>query len=138
MKAAATDGQGNVWLEEVPIPEPNETQCLCRMLACASCTGTDTKHIHDKLPWAQTYPGLLGHESIGEVIAVGSRVTAFQMGDWVLRPTPVYPGDTYNGFTSMWGGFSEYGLVTDVAALKADEPDATPNNYTRFQLPVPV
>jgi threonine dehydrogenase-like Zn-dependent dehydrogenase len=37
----------------------------------------------------------------------------------------------------MWGGFSEYGLVTDTVALKEDNPEAAPNNYTRFQLPVP-
>ena len=137
MKAAITDGQGKVWLDEVPIPEPNEYQCLCKMLACASCTGTDTKHIHNKLPWAQEYPGLLGHESIGEVIAVGRKVKAFREGDWVLRPTPVYPGTTFAGYTSLWGGFSEYGLVTDGAALQADQPDVTLNGYIRFQLPVP-
>ncbi|MBT3375970.1 MAG: zinc-binding dehydrogenase [Lentisphaerae bacterium] len=137
MKAAITDGKGKVWLGDVPTPEPNDYQCLCRHLACASCTGTDLKHINDKLPWAQNYPGLLGHESIGEVISVGKKVTKFKKGDWVLRPAAAYPGETHAGYTSMWGGFAEYGLVTDVPALLADEPDATPNNYTRFQLAVP-
>lgn len=138
MKAAVTDGNGRVWIEDnIPKPTPDPYQCLCRMLACASCTGTDLKHIHDKLPWQQTYPGLLGHESIGEVIEVGAKVRAFRVGDWVLRPTPVYPGTTWGGYSSMWGGFSEYGLVTDAAALRADNPAAVPNNYTRFQLKVP-
>ena len=137
MKAAITDGKGNVWLDEIPVPEPGDYQCLCRMLACASCTGTDLKHIHDKLPWKQEYPGLLGHESIGEVIAVGDKVRNFGLGDWVLRPTPAYPGEKYAGYSSMWGGFSEYGLVTDAAALREDAPEIQPNPYTKFQLPVP-
>ena len=137
MKAAITDGQGKVWIGEVPRPEPNPYQCLCRVLACATCTGTDTKHIHDKLPWKQTYPGILGHESIGEVIAVGAKVKAYKLGDWVLRPAAVYPGETLGGFSSMWGGFAEYGVVTDGAAMRADNPGATVNNYARFQLVVP-
>jgi len=137
MRAAITDGRGKVWIGDVPKPEPNPYQCLCRILACATCTGTDTKHIHDKLPWKQTYPGILGHESIGEVIAVGDKVKAYALGDWVLRPAAVYPGESLGGFSSMWGGFAEYGLVTDAAALKADSPAASANNYTRFQLVVP-
>ncbi len=137
MRAAITDGQGRVWVGDVPQPQPNPYQCLCRMLACATCSGTDLKHIHDKLPWQQKYPGLLGHESIGEVVAVGDKVRAFAPGDWVLRPTAVYPGETLAGFSSMWGGFAEYGLVTDAAALRADDPQAAVNNYTRYQLRVP-
>jgi threonine dehydrogenase-like Zn-dependent dehydrogenase len=137
MKVAITDGKGNVWLEKVPEPEPGDYQCLCRMLACASCTGTDLKHIHDKLPWQQNYPGMLGHESIGEVIAVGDKVRNFSIGDWILRPTPACPGETYAGYSSMWGGFSEYGLALDTGALLADNPEATPNPYTKYQLPVP-
>ena len=137
MRAAITDGQGKVWIGEVPEPQPSPYQCLCRIRACATCTGTDTKHIHDKLPWKQTYPGILGHESLGEVLSVGAKVRAYRKGDWVLRPAAVYPGETLGGFSSMWGGFAEYGLVTDTAALKADNPAATVNNYTRFQLVVP-
>jgi threonine dehydrogenase-like Zn-dependent dehydrogenase len=137
MKAAITDGQGKVWISDVPRPEPSPYQCLCRILACATCTGTDTKHIHDKLPWKQTYPGILGHESIGEVIAVGAKVKAYRLGDWVLRPAAVYPGETLGGFSSMWGGFAEYGLVTDAAALRADQPGVNVNNYARYQLVVP-
>jgi len=137
MKAAVTDGKGRVWIEDVPIPQPDEYQCLCRILACATCTGTDTKHIFDKLPWEQQYPGLLGHESIGRVVECGPGVRNFKEGDLVLRPAVAYPGETFAGFSSMWGGFAEYGLVTDAAAFRNDHPDATLNNYVRFQLPVP-
>ncbi len=138
MKAAITDGKGKVWLGDVSMPEPGPHQCLCRMLACATCTGTDQKHIHDRLPWSQNYPGLLGHESIGRVISVGDRVRNFVEGELVLRPTPVYPGETLDGYSSLWGGFSEYGLITDTQALLEDDPSATPSGYARFQLSVPA
>ena len=52
MKAAITDGKGKVWIGEVPRPVPGEYECLCKTKACATCTGTDSKHIHDKLPCA--------------------------------------------------------------------------------------
>jgi threonine dehydrogenase-like Zn-dependent dehydrogenase len=137
MKAAITDGKGNVWVDEVPEPEPNDYQCLCRTLACATCTGTDQKHIKNRLPWKQEYPGLLGHESVGRVIRLGSKVRNYREGDLVLRPACVYPGDQFAGYTSMWGGFAEYGLVTDARALREDCPEVQPNNYTRFQQVVP-
>ena len=137
MKAAITDGKGNVWLDDVPMPEPNEYQCLCQTLACATCTGTDQKHIHNKLPWSQNYPGILGHESAGRVLSVGAKVRNYREGDIVLRPAAVYPGERLGEYYSMWGGFAEYGLATDAAAMRQDDPAATPNNYTRFQLTVP-
>jgi len=137
MKAAITDGQGKVWVDDVPMPEANDYQCLCRMLACATCSGTDQKHIYNKLPWGQNYPGILGHESIGEVVSVGSKVKNYREGDLVLRPTCVYPGERLGGYTSLWGGFAEYGLCTDAAAMRKDDPDGQPNNYTRFQQVVP-
>ena len=138
MKAGITDGKGNVWLGDVPMPEPNEYQCLCKTLACATCTGTDQKHIHSKVPWDQDYPGLLGHESVGRVLSVGDKVRNYQVGDLVMRPAAAYPGEMLGECHSMWGGFAEFGLVTDAAALREDDPDATPNNYTRFQQKLPA
>lgn len=137
MKAAITDGAGKVWVDQIPMPEPNDYQCLCKHILCASCTGTDKKHIHNKLPWEQEYPGVLGHESIGVVIEVGKKVRNYQRGDMVLRPTPVYPGERIGDFSSMWGGFAEYGMVTDAAAWRADDAAAPVNSYSQYQLTVP-
>ena len=118
MKAAITDGKGNVWIDDVPKPEPNDYQCLCRINACATCTGTDQKHINNKLPWDQTYPGILGHESCGVVVQVGDKVRNINVGDRYLRPAAVYPGETLGDYQSMWGGFAEFGLITDVKAAR--------------------
>jgi threonine dehydrogenase-like Zn-dependent dehydrogenase len=138
MKAAVTDGKGNVWIDEVPMPELNEYQCLCKINACATCTGTDQKHINNKLPWDQEYPGLLGHESCGVVVEIGSKVRNIKVGDRYLRPAAVYPGETLGDFSSMWGGFAEYGKVTDVKAATEDCPDIELNPYTQFQQKLPA
>lgn len=136
MKAAITDGKGNIWIEEVPIPEVKPYQCLCKILACATCTGTDIKIIYGKLPWKENYPAIFGHESIGKVIKVGKKVRYIREGDLILRPTAVYPGEKLDKYYSIWGGFAEYGLVMDTEAFTEDNPGEEPG-YGKFQIKVP-
>lgn len=137
MKAAITEGDGKIRLAEVPKPEPDNYQCLCKVLACATCTGTDQKIIAGELPWEQDYPGILGHESVGQVVKVGEKVRNIKKGDIFLRPTAVYPGEKLGDYYSLWGGFAEYGLITDTRALQDDRPQADLNNYTRYQQKLP-
>ncbi|MCM8829838.1 MAG: zinc-binding dehydrogenase [Candidatus Omnitrophica bacterium] len=136
MKAVITDGNGNIWIEEVPIPEVGPYHCLCKTLACATCTGTDIKIIHNKLPWRENYPAILGHESIGKVIKTGKKVKYIKEGEIILRPTAVYPGEKLGGYYSIWGGFSEYGLVMDTQAYSEDHPGSD-TGYGKFQMKVP-
>lgn len=133
MKAAITDGRGRLWIEDVPVPEPGDHECLCRIDACATCTGTDQKHIAGKLPFECPYPGILGHESVGTVQSVGRKVRYVKPGDRVLRPCAALPGEMLGGFHSDWGGFAEYGLAVDRQAWMEDRPDDEPNNFSRFQ-----
>lgn len=137
MKAAVSEGDGKIRLAEVPMPEPGPCQCLCKVLACATCTGTDQRIIAGKLPWEEKYPGIVGHESVGRVISVGARVTNWKEGDLVFRPASVYPGEKLGDWYSLWGGFAEYGLITDVQALLEEEPRARINNYTKYQQKIP-
>ncbi|MFH2068889.1 MAG: zinc-binding dehydrogenase [Candidatus Omnitrophota bacterium] len=137
MKAAVTEGDGKLRLAEVPIPEPGAYQCLCKTLACATCTGTDQKIIAHKLPWKQDYPGILGHESVGRVIKVGKKVAHIKEGDLFFRPTAVYQGEKLGGFHSLWGGFAEYGLITDAQAFQEDHPGEAPHFYIQFQMQIP-
>ena len=136
MKAAITDGKGNVWIEEVPLPEIGPYHCLCKTIACATCTGTDIKIIYGKLPWKENYPAILGHESIGKVIKTGQRVRYIKEGMNILRPTAVYPGERLGGYYSIWGGFAEYGLVMDTRAFLEDHPGEE-TGYGKFQMEVP-
>jgi threonine 3-dehydrogenase len=73
-----------LWLEDVPEPDVGINDVLIRVDRTGIC-GTDL-HIHDWDGWAQkTIPvGLvIGHEFVGDVVAVGANVTGFAPGDLV-------------------------------------------------------
>ncbi len=81
VKAHAEPG---LWLEDVPEPEIGINDVLIRVDRTGIC-GTDL-HIHSWDAWAQrTIPvGLvIGHEFVGDVVAVGDNVTGFAPGDLV-------------------------------------------------------
>ena len=76
---------------------------------------------------------MLGHEGVGEVIAVGKDVVSYKIGDKVLLP---FVGDDpvrYPGLTSAWGAFSEYGVVDDLKAYP--EGEAPECAYAQTVLP---
>ena len=137
MKAVIADGKGNVALREVQRPEPGPYQCLCKIQACATCSGTDQKIVDGKLFAGMRYPGVLGHESFGVVVERGGEVRNIAVGDSFLRPTAVYGGETLGPWLSLWGGFAEYGLVTDVKALLEDDKGAAVPSYCQYQQPIP-
>jgi 2-desacetyl-2-hydroxyethyl bacteriochlorophyllide A dehydrogenase len=113
MRTVVADGKGRCSLEKIPLPEYGEYHALVKVLACGIC-GTDKKIIKGVLPDFSVYPTLLGHEAVGEVVAVGSKVTGFSIGDRVL--CPVIEG-ALGGIRAGWGGLSEYAVVQDFAAL---------------------
>jgi len=126
MRAAVVPEPGRIELVELPEPTYNEYEALVEILTCSICSGTDTHIVYDQFPM-RAYPCVLGHESIGRVIEVGSAVRNLKPGDLVLRPTAVRPGETLGGYNSMFGSFVEYGIVADAAAIIADTPrDQTP------------
>lgn len=137
MKAAITDGSGRVYISNAPEPKIGDYTCLCKILATATCSGTDQKIINGALPWKESYPGILGHESVGRVVETGKMVRHIKVGDIFLRPSAVYPGEKLGDFTSLWGGFAEYGLVTDTRAMAEDHSQISPNPYCVFQQKIP-
>ncbi len=73
-----------LWLEDVPEPEHGINDVLIRVRRTGIC-GTDV-HIDRWDAWAQRtipVPLVIGHEFVGEVVAVGSNVTDFHPGDLV-------------------------------------------------------
>lgn len=76
-QAAVADGRGGYAIEAVRLAEPGPGEILLRMRASGVCH-TDT----DSLLWGR--PLILGHEGAGEVLQVGSGVTACRAGDRVL------------------------------------------------------
>jgi threonine 3-dehydrogenase len=76
--------ESGVWLDEVPIPTIGINDVLIKVLRTGIC-GTDL-HIYKWDAWAQKtipVPLVIGHEFVGTIVAVGSNVTDFHVGDIV-------------------------------------------------------
>ncbi|WHZ24387.1 MAG: Alcohol dehydrogenase [Nitrospira sp.] len=67
------------WTYEQPILGPFD--CLLRVLACGLCSSD--LHMIDNHWGMSRYPLVPGHEVIGEVVEIGSRVTKLSVGDRV-------------------------------------------------------
>lgn len=117
MRAAIVEQPGALTVGDIPQPVPGDYQVLCRMLYGATCTGTDQHVIYGRLPWSITYPTVLGHESIGQVVELGPKVRHLKVGDMLTRVGAPAPG---NGLSATWGGFVEYGIAGDSRAMKED------------------
>jgi threonine dehydrogenase-like Zn-dependent dehydrogenase len=102
----------------VSMPEPRSPgpgEVLCRTLELGVC-GTDREILHSANPWVP--PGekflVLGHECLGEVIAVGTGVTEYRAGDLIVpavrRPKP---GETRRLDYLPLGKFTERGIWSE-------------------------
>ncbi|HLJ96889.1 MAG TPA: L-threonine 3-dehydrogenase [Gemmataceae bacterium] len=76
--------EAGLWLEEVPEPEIGVNDVLIRVDRTGIC-GTDV-HIYKWDDWARKtipVPMVVGHEFVGEIVAVGSNVADFHPGEIV-------------------------------------------------------
>ena len=81
VKAKAEPG---IWMQDVPEPTIGPNDVLIRMRKTAIC-GTDM-HIYKWDDWARRtirVPMAVGHEYCGEIVALGSEVRGFAVGDRV-------------------------------------------------------
>jgi L-iditol 2-dehydrogenase len=128
MQAAVYRGRQDVRLEEVSVPEIGTGEVLIRVHTCGIC-GTDLKKI---ATGSHSAPRIFGHETAGEIVAIGRGIKDFQIGDRVMvfhhipcgkcyycrhkvfAQCPVYKkvGVTA-GFEPSGGGFAEYVRVMD-------------------------
>ena len=82
MTAIVLHGPNDYEIEEVDVPKPGYQEVLCRVKAIAIC-GTDPHLIAGEYPgfWPPGYPFIAGHEWSGEIVAVGTGVVGFKVGD---------------------------------------------------------
>ena len=80
-----TAGSGKlVYRTDLPIPEPGDDEVLIKVHCSAIC-GTDM-HIVEWDKWSQIHakaPLVIGHETAGDIVAVGKNVTERKVGDRV-------------------------------------------------------
>ncbi|MBD3345455.1 MAG: alcohol dehydrogenase catalytic domain-containing protein [Chitinivibrionales bacterium] len=79
MKTAVYYSNSDVRVEERPIPEVGDNDILLKVMASGLCGS-------DLMEWyrIKRAPLVLGHEPAGEIIAVGSKVQKFKIGDRVF------------------------------------------------------
>ena len=86
-----------LWLEDVPKPECGINDVLIRVKYTGIC-GTDI-HIYNWDEWSQEnvpVPLVTGHEFVGEIVEVGSNVSAFNIGDVVSAEGHIVCGTCRN------------------------------------------
>jgi len=120
MRAAVVTRERGLEIRDIPEPEAGPYGCLVEIDACAICTGTDSNIIRANFPGLPDPPFVLGHESTGIIRELGEKVGNFSIGQRVTRPAGVLPGERRSGIASVWGGFSELGIVVDTEAAVRD------------------
>ncbi len=131
MRAAVVPAVNGTWeIREVARPEPGPGEVLVKLHASGVCY-TDVHETLGHLPGA--FPRILGHEPVGEVVAVGSGVTIRKVGDrvgvawvqatcgrceWCLRGRKHFcPNQQATGIQRQ-GGHAEYmPMVADATML---------------------
>lgn len=105
-------------LRELADPQPNENQVRIRVAVCGVCH-TELDEIEGRTP-PQELPVVLGHEVIGYVDRVGSRVTIFREGDrvgvgWIHSSTGGHDENLSPQFRATGrdvnGGYAEFMTV---------------------------
>lgn len=79
MRVAKALDFGHTVIEEVPVPTIGPKDALVKMASCGICAG-------DVTPWyiKKKCPIVLGHEPCGTIVALGSEVSNFQVGQRVF------------------------------------------------------
>ncbi len=79
-------------VQDVPDPQPLDSEVLVRVAACGCCH-TDLHYLDHGVPTFKKPPIILGHEASGVVERAGRAVTQLKPGDKVLIPAVLACGD---------------------------------------------
>ena len=122
-----------LWMVEADKPEAGPNDLLIKIRKTAIC-GTDI-HIYSWDEWAQNtipVPMIVGHEYVGEVVAIGQEVRGFELGDRVSGEGHITCGhcrncragrrhlcrNTFGVGVDRQGAFAEYLVIPAFNAFK--------------------
>jgi len=134
MKAAVVPGVNSTWeVKDVPTPEPATNQVLIKIAASGLCY-TDVHITKGAIP--TQFPRTLGHEPVGEIVAIGEGVRTRQVGDrvgvpwvqascgrceWCLRGKRIFCANQIGTGVQMQGSHAEYMLAYADATMLLPE-----------------
>lgn len=101
MKAVCWHGKQDVRVDTVPDPQILSPRDAIIKVALTCICGSDL-HLYNGYIPAMKKGDILGHEFVGEVVEVGSRVTSFSPGDRVVVPFPISCGDCWYCQQGLW------------------------------------
>ena len=134
MKVLQVEKPGKLVMIEKEIPKiKNENEVLIKVKAVGIC-GSDMHIYHGTSPVA-TYPRVVGHEVVGEVIEIGKEVKELKKGDKVVLEPMIACGTCYacksgrpNACATLMvrgchvdGGFQEYYIAPEKALFKFND-----------------
>src|SRR6195256_4824941 len=94
MKALAWHGKGDIRCDTVPDPKIQDGRdAIITVTACAIC-GSDL-HLFDGVMASMEKGDILGHETMGEVVEVGSENKTLKVGDRVVVPFTISCGQCF-------------------------------------------
>ncbi len=94
MKALCVQSPHNIVIEERPMPDIQlPTDVLIKVKAGGIC-GSDV-HIYHGTSSVATYPRVIGHEIVGEIVETGKEVSGFSVGDRVIMDPVISCGTCY-------------------------------------------
>lgn len=94
MKALCVQSPHHLVIEERPLPEIKAANEVLIKVKAAGICGSDVHIYHGTSPVA-TYPRVIGHEIAGEIMAIGTQVTDFAVGERVVMDPVIYCGNCY-------------------------------------------
>jgi threonine dehydrogenase-like Zn-dependent dehydrogenase len=103
MKALCWHGKGDIRCDTVPDPRiEHPRDAVIKVTACAIC-GSDL-HIYDGIMPGMKSGDVLGHETMGEVVELGSEVTNLKVGDRVVVPFTISCGECFFCTKGLFSG----------------------------------
>lgn len=142
MKSVVLYERGKSELREVPVPEIGDSDILLKVTACGIC-GSDLHTFYGVLPPQGRMPLIMGHEFVGTIAKMGSRVSPrWKLGDKVVSENTggacgVCPACSRGDFVNcahrlcigcdVDGGFAEYVKI----------PGSILNIYPNCLYPIP-
>jgi L-iditol 2-dehydrogenase len=153
MKAAVYTGDSRLEVLDVPMPELGPGEVLVKVHSCGICH-TDLKKVeYNLLP----PPRIFGHETAGEIAAVGEGVEGYAVGDRVIVFHHIPCGECFYckrrlyaqcaiykkvgvtaGYEPAGGGFAQYVRVMDWIVRRGMEkiPDGVSYDVATFVEPL--
>jgi threonine dehydrogenase-like Zn-dependent dehydrogenase len=99
MRALVFHGDGQIGLDEVPLPEAGPSEAVVRVSLTTIC-GTDVHIMREEWPVARGR--VLGHEAVGTIHELGQGIEGFQVGQRVLVPAITPCGSCFYCLKGQW------------------------------------